>query len=157
MAIVKPQRQLAARARREMSGLLSSALDDAESVRVLNKGAVDGTPPAAASLVTICCWESSLPRDAADYEQYYLRLWNVFLSTGILPDWWKLPPLSPDRWREISQHIEHYDHRCRGMILGFGRTGSELSQDSQRRICTAKVKGLRRRPDHLVANRHASG
>ncbi|QUJ03629.1 DUF2090 domain-containing protein [Salmonella enterica subsp. enterica] len=30
------------------------------------------------------------------------RLWNVFHQLGILPDWWKLPPLSPDRWQSAS-------------------------------------------------------
>ncbi|MGS9064443.1 2-deoxy-5-keto-D-gluconate 6-phosphate aldolase domain-containing protein, partial [Salmonella enterica subsp. enterica serovar Infantis] len=51
--------------------------------------------------------EVIVPRDAADQnEQYYPQIVERFYQLVILPDWWKLPPLSPDRWREISQHIE---------------------------------------------------
>ncbi len=101
---------------------------DAESVRLEQEALIDEVYRACCQSGHDLLLEVILPRDAADQnEQYYPQIVERFYQLGILPDWWKLPPLSPDRWREISQHIEHYDPECRGiLILGPDAPESEL-------------------------------
>ncbi len=66
-----------------------------------------------------------------------------FYQLGILPDWWKLPPLSPDRWREISKHSEHYDPECRGiLILGLDAPESVVKSGFDAAADMPWVKGF---------------
>ncbi|QTF07822.1 5-dehydro-2-deoxygluconokinase [Brenneria izadpanahii] len=62
--------------------------------------------------------EVILPEDNPDRdERYYSEILSRFYALGILPDWWKLPPLSPAGWRDIGQIIERNDPYCRGVVI----------------------------------------
>ncbi|XBS68437.1 5-dehydro-2-deoxygluconokinase [Acerihabitans sp. KWT182] len=62
--------------------------------------------------------EVILPEDNPDRdERYYGQILSRFYALGILPDWWKLPPLSPAGWRGIGQIIERHDSHCRGVVI----------------------------------------
>ncbi|EAN1506444.1 TPA: 5-dehydro-2-deoxygluconokinase [Salmonella enterica subsp. enterica serovar Typhimurium] len=117
---------------------------DAESVRLEQEALIDEVYRACCQSGHDLLLEVILPRDAADQnEQYYPQIVERFYQLGILPDWWKLPPLSPDRWREISQHIEHYDPECRGiLILGLDTPESELKSGFAAAADMPWVKGF---------------
>lgn len=62
--------------------------------------------------------EVILPESCADRdESHYLTLLRHFYQLGIQPDWWKLPPLSAQRWQEIGALIAEQDPYCRGILL----------------------------------------
>lgn len=62
--------------------------------------------------------EVILPESNPDKkESYYLDILSHFYSLGIQPDWWKLPPLSPESWQAISGLIEQQDPHCRGILI----------------------------------------
>lgn len=49
-------------------------------------------------------------------------------DSGIMPDWWKLEPLSADEWRETCGIIKERDPHCRGIvILGMDAPLEELT------------------------------
>ncbi len=62
--------------------------------------------------------EVILPSDNPDQQESgYYTILSHFYRLGIQPDWWKLPPLSPDSWQAISTLIEQHDPDCRGILL----------------------------------------
>ncbi|HEX7270665.1 MAG TPA: 5-dehydro-2-deoxygluconokinase [Casimicrobiaceae bacterium] len=46
-----------------------------------------------------------------------LRALKRFYNLGVLPEWWKLEPMSPEQWREIDALIAERDPYCRGVLL----------------------------------------
>ncbi|WP_171454895.1 bifunctional 5-dehydro-2-deoxygluconokinase/5-dehydro-2-deoxyphosphogluconate aldolase [Serratia marcescens] len=62
--------------------------------------------------------EVILPDSNADKdERYYLEMIEHFYQLGIQPDWWKLPPLSAENWRQVGALIDTYDPFCRGVLI----------------------------------------
>ncbi|MBS9783071.1 MAG: 5-dehydro-2-deoxygluconokinase [Pasteurella sp.] len=61
--------------------------------------------------------EIILPADMEKQEQYYAQMLQHFYDIGIKPDWWKLPGVSEQAWKEISQVIEQNDRHCRGILI----------------------------------------
>lgn len=54
-----------------------------------------------------------LPLDA----ETILRTMTRFYNLGIHPDWWKLPPASPEQWAQIDELIETRDPYSRGVVM----------------------------------------
>lgn len=117
---------------------------DAESLRLKQEALIDEIYRACCQSGHDLLLEVILPRDAADQsEHYYTQIVERFYLLGIQPDWWKLPPLSPARWQEISQHIERYDPECRGiLILGLDAPESELKSGFAAAADIPWVKGF---------------
>ncbi|TDQ59464.1 5-dehydro-2-deoxygluconokinase [Mesocricetibacter intestinalis] len=61
--------------------------------------------------------EVILPADMPQDEHYYAEILSHFYQQGLKPDWWKLPGLSNQSWRQISEIIQHYDSYCRGILI----------------------------------------
>lgn len=62
--------------------------------------------------------ELILPHDNPDRdERHYVQLVERFYHLGIQPDWWKLPSLKPDVWRQIGDLIDRCDPQCRGILI----------------------------------------
>lgn len=74
--------------------------------------------------------EIILPQDNPDKkEAHYASIVERFYTLGIQPDWWKLPSLKPESWKQISNLIETHDPLCRGIvILGLDAPEAELKQ-----------------------------
>ncbi|MDP8162159.1 5-dehydro-2-deoxygluconokinase [Pasteurella skyensis] len=71
--------------------------------------------------------EIILPVEMEKQEQYYAQMLQHFYDIGIKPDWWKLPGVSEQAWKEISQVIEQNDRHCRGiLILGLNAPEEEF-------------------------------
>ncbi|MDG6880995.1 5-dehydro-2-deoxygluconokinase [Phocoenobacter uteri] len=71
--------------------------------------------------------EIILPAEMEKQEQYYAQMLQHFYDIGIKPDWWKLPGVSEQAWKEISQVIEQNDSYCRGiLILGLDAPEEEF-------------------------------
>ncbi|MBR0573479.1 MULTISPECIES: bifunctional 5-dehydro-2-deoxygluconokinase/5-dehydro-2-deoxyphosphogluconate aldolase [Pasteurellaceae] len=71
--------------------------------------------------------EIILPTEMEKQEQYYAQMLQHFYDIGIKPDWWKLPGVSEQAWKEISQVIEQNDSYCRGiLILGLDAPEEEF-------------------------------
>ncbi|MCG8708211.1 5-dehydro-2-deoxygluconokinase [Brenneria sp. 4F2] len=100
---------------------------DSESLRLEQEALI-------AEVYHACCQsghelllEVILPEDNPDRdESYYAEILARFYALGILPDWWKLPPLSAAGWREIGQIIENNDSHCRGVVI-LGLDASEAA------------------------------
>ena len=45
------------------------------------------------------------------------RSMTRFYNLGIHPDWWKLPPLSPEQWAQVDELIETRDPYSRGVVM----------------------------------------
>ncbi|NTY89706.1 5-dehydro-2-deoxygluconokinase [Serratia fonticola] len=62
--------------------------------------------------------EVILPEGHADKdESNYLQVMEHFYRLGVLPDWWKLPPLSAANWQKVGELIETHDPFCRGVLI----------------------------------------
>lgn len=62
--------------------------------------------------------EVILPEGHADKdERNYLQVMEHFYRLGVLPDWWKLPPLSAANWQKVGELIETHDPFCRGVLI----------------------------------------
>ncbi|MDP8185111.1 bifunctional 5-dehydro-2-deoxygluconokinase/5-dehydro-2-deoxyphosphogluconate aldolase [Phocoenobacter skyensis] len=71
--------------------------------------------------------EIILPAEMEKQERYYAQMLQHFYDIGIKPDWWKLPGVSEQAWKEISQVIEQNDRYCRGiLILGLDAPEEEF-------------------------------
>ena len=46
-----------------------------------------------------------------------IRTMTRFYNLGIHPDWWKLPPSSPEQWAQIDALIEARDPYSRGVVM----------------------------------------
>ncbi len=118
--------------------------DDAQSVREEQEALIDEVYRACCKSGHDLLLEVILPRDNADQdERHYVQIVEHFYQLGIQPDWWKLPPLRPENWRTISQHIEHFDPECRGiLILGLDAPESELKAGFAAAAYAPWVKGF---------------
>lgn len=74
--------------------------------------------------------EIILPQDNPDKKEvHYASIVERFYALGIKPDWWKLPSLKPESWKQISNLIDINDPLCRGIvILGLDAPEAELKQ-----------------------------
>jgi 5-dehydro-2-deoxygluconokinase len=53
-----------------------------------------------------------------------------FYAIGLVPDWWKLPPVRDTAfWRKVGEHITHADPHCRGiLVLGLDSEETALAE-----------------------------
>ncbi|TKI03046.1 bifunctional 5-dehydro-2-deoxygluconokinase/5-dehydro-2-deoxyphosphogluconate aldolase [Martelella alba] len=88
--------------------------------------------------------EIILPQDNPDQdEKYYAQIVETLYQQGILPDWWKLPPLQSSNWKNISHLIDVYDPYCRGIvILGLDAPEAELKRGFAAAADIPWVKGF---------------
>lgn len=69
------------------------------------------------------------PRDLPGGDAVLVRGVEQIYAAGIQPDWWKLPPLGREGWRQLAQVIEHHDPHCRGvLLLGLEASEAQLHQ-----------------------------
>ncbi|OTA18536.1 ADP-heptose synthase [Xenorhabdus vietnamensis] len=61
--------------------------------------------------------EVILPVDMPHSDELYLRALQRFYNLGIKPDWWKLPPMQPATWDQLTVLIEQRDPYCRGVVI----------------------------------------
>jgi 5-dehydro-2-deoxygluconokinase len=57
------------------------------------------------------------PKDLPPAPDVLLRGVKRLYNLGILPEWWKLPPLSRDEWAALDALIAERDPHCRGVVL----------------------------------------
>jgi len=84
--------------------------------------------------------EIILPSDQPAKEGDIVKVLRHIYELGVTPDWWKLAAPSDMEWDQIEELIEHYDPKCRGVvILGLDRPMAELREGfvgaSGRRYC----------------------
>ena len=68
------------------------------------------------------------PRHLPGDELTVVRGVAQFYAAGILPEWWKLPPLTPRAWTALGDCIDAHDPHCRGVLL----LGLEASEEQLR-------------------------
>ena len=61
--------------------------------------------------------EVILPADMEQKESYYTDMLTHFYQIGIKPDWWKLPGVSNQTWKDLSAVIKQNDPYCRGILI----------------------------------------
>lgn len=66
--------------------------------------------------------EIILPKDSApcspeEESQLYTSALSQLYDLGIKPDWWKLPSIDQQGWKDIDELIEQQDPYCRGIVL----------------------------------------
>lgn len=88
--------------------------------------------------------EVILPEGNADKdERYYLDILEHFYHLGVMPDWWKLPPLSAASWQKVGELIEAHDPFCRGvLILGLDSSEETLKAGFAAAATARWVKGF---------------
>ncbi|TDR56165.1 5-dehydro-2-deoxygluconokinase [Halomonas ventosae] len=69
------------------------------------------------------------PRDLAKDDDTYLNAMQRFYNLGVQPDWWKLPPQTPDAWQRIGDLLAERAPHCRGVVmLGLDAPAEELKK-----------------------------
>lgn len=87
--------------------------------------------------------EIILPSDMTQHEHYYTTMLTHFYAIGIKPDWWKLPGVSAETWRDISAVIEANDKHCRGiLILGLDAPEAQFEAVFKASADAPLVKGF---------------
>ncbi|MGD8910698.1 MAG: 5-dehydro-2-deoxygluconokinase [Chromatiales bacterium] len=67
------------------------------------------------------------PRGSASDDATLARAMQRFYNLGVRPDWWKLPPMSPQVWNHVEKLVNERDPYCRGvLLLGLGAPFDEL-------------------------------
>ncbi|WP_340617450.1 bifunctional 5-dehydro-2-deoxygluconokinase/5-dehydro-2-deoxyphosphogluconate aldolase [Xenorhabdus entomophaga] len=61
--------------------------------------------------------EVILPSGMTHSDELYLRALKRFYNLGIMPDWWKLPPMQATTWDHIEELIIQRDPGCRGVVI----------------------------------------
>jgi 5-dehydro-2-deoxygluconokinase len=81
-------------------------------------------------------WESDPARVAAALARLY--------EIGLLPDWWKLPPLAcAAAWQEIARTVAAGDAQCRGtLVLGLDQSMEQLSAAFERAKASRAATGF---------------
>jgi 5-dehydro-2-deoxygluconokinase len=80
-----------------------------------------------------------LPRSPDTVLRALKRLYNL----GILPEWWKLEPMSAGEWRLIDALIAERDPYCRGMlVLGLNASAEQLSRDFREARTSTTCRGF---------------
>ncbi|RAE29635.1 5-dehydro-2-deoxygluconokinase, partial [Burkholderia multivorans] len=70
-----------------------------------------------------------------------LRTVARFYNLGVMPEWWKLAPMSADGWARLEALVAERDRHCRGaVILGLNQPLQYLV-DSFRAATNPIVKG----------------
>lgn len=103
-----------------------------------------------AEVYSACCQsghelllEVILPADMERNDELYLRAMQRFYNLGILPDWWKLPPLKANKWDEVNALIQARDPYCHGVvILGLDTSQAELQAGFNAAAGKSIVKGF---------------
>ncbi|MFQ5438228.1 MAG: 5-dehydro-2-deoxygluconokinase, partial [Paracoccaceae bacterium] len=77
-------------------------------------------------------------------ERTVANVLDRFYDIGIIPDWWKLEPLTSQRqWRQICATVAKNDPYCRGIVvLGFGATLSQLRKGLKTAARNELVRGF---------------
>ena len=67
-----------------------------------------------------------------------------FYAAGVLPDWWKLPPLvDPAGWRRLGDIVRDHDPNCRGiLVLGQDVADAQLAQAFEAAADEPMVRGF---------------
>ncbi|WP_432460701.1 MULTISPECIES: bifunctional 5-dehydro-2-deoxygluconokinase/5-dehydro-2-deoxyphosphogluconate aldolase [unclassified Agarivorans] len=87
--------------------------------------------------------EVILPADMARNDSLYLRAMQRFYNLGVKPDWWKLPPMQSDSWRQIETLIAERDPHCHGVVLlGLDAPEEELRAGFNQAAPSKLVKGF---------------
>lgn len=69
------------------------------------------------------------PRDLAADDDMFINAMQRFYNLGVQPDWWKLPPQSPDGWQRIGRLLQARAPHCRGVVmLGLDAPLDELKK-----------------------------
>jgi len=80
-----------------------------------------------------------LPRSPDTVLRALKRLYNL----GILPEWWKLEPMSAGEWRSIDALIAERDPYCRGvLVLGSNARAEHLSRDFREARASTTCRGF---------------
>jgi 5-dehydro-2-deoxygluconokinase len=67
------------------------------------------------------------------------RLYNI----GVVPEWWKLPPMAAPQWQAVDALIAERDPYCRGvLVLGRNAPASELASAFAATRGSAHVRGF---------------
>ena len=62
-------------------------------------------------------------------EDAVVRAMKRFYNLGIYPEWWKLPPMSAETWRDVDALLAERDPFCRGVVLlGLSATAKALAE-----------------------------
>jgi len=61
--------------------------------------------------------EVILPPQTPTQGALYLRSLKRFYNLGIKPDWWKLPPQTPETWDAIEELVRERDQHCHGVVI----------------------------------------
>ncbi|MDO6476169.1 5-dehydro-2-deoxygluconokinase [Alteromonas sp. 1_MG-2023] len=87
--------------------------------------------------------EVILPASKPRTDENYLRTLKRFYNLGIKPDWWKLPPLSAQSWKEVEHLVNTNDPHCHGVvILGLDAPMDELEAGFNQASQSKMVKGF---------------
>ncbi|MEP7330378.1 MAG: 5-dehydro-2-deoxygluconokinase [Betaproteobacteria bacterium] len=57
------------------------------------------------------------PRHLPRTDDTVLRAMKRIYNLGIIPEWWKLEPMSPQQWQAVDALIAERDPHCRGVVL----------------------------------------
>jgi len=69
------------------------------------------------------------PRDLAADDDMFINAMQRFYNLGVQPDWWKLPPQTPDSWQRIGRLLKARAPHCRGVVmLGLDAPLDELKK-----------------------------
>lgn len=69
------------------------------------------------------------PKHMPEHEQMFINSMKRFYNLEVFPDWWKLPPQTPDGWQHITQLIQTRAPHCRGVVmLGLDAPAEVLKQ-----------------------------
>lgn len=92
--------------------------------------------------------EIILPKDSApcspeEEGQLYTSALSQLYDLGIKPDWWKLPSIEQQGWRDIDALIEQQDPYCRGIVLlGLDAPLDQLAKGFQDAAQSKNVQGF---------------
>ncbi len=76
-------------------------------------------------------------------EDAVVRAMKRFYNLGIYPEWWKLPPMSAEMWRQADALLAERDPYCRGVVLlGLGATMKALSEGFHAASAAATCRGF---------------
>lgn len=83
----------------------------------------------------------NIPTAFSTGEFAVLRAVRRFYNLGIMPEWWKLPPMTNEGWHQLESIIAQYDRHCRGaVILGLNKPLEHLAGTF--RATTSIVQGF---------------
>ncbi|WP_083007370.1 bifunctional 5-dehydro-2-deoxygluconokinase/5-dehydro-2-deoxyphosphogluconate aldolase [Halomonas sp. GT] len=69
------------------------------------------------------------PRDLSADNDMFINAMQRFYNLGVQPDWWKLPPQTPDGWQRIARLLKARAPYCRGVVmLGLDAPLDELKK-----------------------------